>query len=301
MLNGILIVDKPAGLSSHGVVVKLRRLLGERRIGHGGTLDPIATGLLPVLVGRATRATDFLTATDKEYIAHFRLGITTDTQDITGKIISVSDRLPSVDELRGVLEEFTGTMMQLPPMYSAIKVGGKKLYELARSGITVERQPREIKIHLIELLADELRQEPGSHAIRVGCSKGTYIRTLIHDIGTRLGCGAAMTALRRTKTGPFDISMARTPEEIEHAQNEGNVSSLLIPVDFLFDRYPGVRLDEHGERLCRNGTPVPVHSAVPGALYRVYGPGGVFLMLGRATVLDGKTVLRTVRNFFNAG
>lgn len=301
MLNGILVVDKPVGLSSHGVVSRLRRILGEKRIGHGGTLDPLATGVLPIFVGRATRASDFLLAADKSYIAHFRLGITTDTQDITGNILTVSNSLPTAGELRNILRKFTGTIMQIPPMYSAIKVGGKKLYEIARSGVEIERQPREITVFSIELFTDEAKPEADRYSISVNCSKGTYIRTLVNDIGTELGCGAALTALRRTKTGAFDISMAKTLEDIEHAKNEGSISSLITPVDALFSQYPVISVDERGEKLCRNGALIPSDSADPEVTYRVYGPDGSFLMLGSAIIDNGKTYLKTVKNFFDVG
>jgi len=301
MLNGILVVDKPEGPSSHDVVSRLRRILGEKRIGHGGTLDPIATGVLPVLVGRATRASDFLLAADKAYTAHFRLGITTDTQDITGNILTVSSALPTAGELRTILRKFTGAITQVPPMYSAIKVGGRKLYEMARSGIEVKRQPREVTVFSIDLMTDDSMPEADRYSISVHCSKGTYIRTLINDIGAELGCGATLTALRRTKTGAFDISMSRTLDEIEAAVSEGSISSLIIPVDSMFTQYPETSVDASGERLCRNGALVPFGSGTPGTTYRVYGPGGNFLMLGLATTERGKIYLKTVKNFFDVG
>ena len=196
-MNGILLVDKPQDWTSHDVVAKLRGVFGERRIGHSGTLDPLATGLLVVFLGRATKAVEFSEAAEKEYVAHLRLGLETDTQDITGTVLRTSSEVPDRSALEAVLPQFRGEICQLPPMYSAIKVNGKKLYEIARKGGEVERQSRQITIHELTLLGEE----NGDYLLRVRCSKGTYIRTLCHDIGQALGCGGVMTALRRTQIG----------------------------------------------------------------------------------------------------
>ena len=212
-VNGILLLDKDEGWTSQDCVSKLRGILGERRIGHAGTLDPLATGLLVVLVGRATRAAAFAEAETKEYVAAFRPGIITDTQDITGNLLRSSDVLPSEEDVRAALPRFTGEIEQIPPMYSAIKINGQKLYDIARRGGEVEREARRITIHSI----DYLGQENGDHMLRIRCSKGTYIRTLCHDLGEYLGCGGCMAALRRTRSGSFSVENARRIGELTRA------------------------------------------------------------------------------------
>ena len=286
-MNGIIVIDKPSGWTSHDVVSKLRGLLRERRIGHGGTLDPMATGVLPVFVGRATRAVEFCESAEKEYLAGMRFGLTTDTQDITGRVLTESGSSVTAGELEAVLPRFTGELEQLPPMYSAVKVGGKKLYELARRGMEAERKPRAVTIRTLELTGWD-----GKDALlRVVCSKGTYVRTLIHDIGEDLGCGAAMSSLRRTRAGSFTLSDARTLEEVEAASQSGTADLLLRPVDSLFAALPRLTVTEEGEKRIRNGVAFPY----PGkdGTYRVYGPGG-FLMLGRLA----SGVLSTIKSFF---
>lgn len=286
-MNGIIIIDKPSGWTSHDVVSKLRGLLRERRIGHGGTLDPMATGVLPVFVGRATRAVEFCESAEKEYLAGMRFGLTTDTQDITGRVLTESGSSVTAGELEAVLPRFTGELEQLPPMYSAVKVGGKKLYELARRGMEAERKPRAVTIRTLELTGWD-----GKDALlRVVCSKGTYVRTLIHDIGEDLGCGAAMSSLRRTRAGSFTLSDARTLEEVEAASQSGTADLLLRPVDSLFAALPRLTVTEEGEKRIRNGVAFPY----PGkdGTYRIYGPGG-FLMLGRLA----SGVLSTIKSFF---
>ena len=278
-----MIVDKPEGLTSHGVVSRLRRIFGTRRIGHSGTLDPLATGVLPVFVGRATRACEFALCDDKAYTARLRLGITTDTQDITGKVIGERPVTVTPDEVFSVIEGFKGKICQTPPMFSAIKVDGVPLYKLAREGKTVERKSRDIEI--FSIAARHISRN--DYEIDVACSKGTYIRTLIYDIGEKLSCGACMTALRRTKSGMFDISAARTLEEIEKAPS-------VVPVDTMFAGYESVTIDESGEKKCRNGAPVP-SDAVCGKLYRVYSENGGFLMLAEG---DEDGALVTVKSFF---
>ena len=267
----------------------------------------MATGVLPVFIGRATRAADYMLASDKSYTARFRLGVTTDTQDITGNILSVSDSLPTVGELAVILQRFRGKIAQIPPMYSAIKVGGKKLYEIARSGGEVERAPREIEIFSIDLVGENVLptgndpSTPCEYTISVSCSKGTYIRTLVHDIGAALGCGAAMTALRRTSTGIFRLDAANTLEEIAScAGGRQNSRIFLCRSTPLFGRYPEMTVDASGEKLCRCGALVPASLAEIGATYRVYGPDG-FLMLGETVSLGDQTYLKTVKNFFDVG
>lgn len=287
-MNGIILIDKPQDWTSHDVVGKLRGILHERRIGHSGTLDPLATGLLVVFVGRATRAVEFAEADSKEYIAGLRLGITTDTQDITGNILSECSVLPNTDELHAALERFTGDVQQIPPMYSAIKIGGKKLYELARKGETVERKPRNVKIHKLVLTGSE----SGDYILDVVCSKGTYIRTLCNDIGEALGCGACMSSLRRVKAGVFSIEDAYTIDEIQALADEGQLSTAIIPVDRLFDEYPALKVNSAGEKKLRNGNIIKCASG--NGTFRVYSESGEFLLLGE--VKDGS--LRTIKNFF---
>lgn len=284
-MNGILIMDKPEGFTSHDVVAKLRGIYHTRRIGHTGTLDPMATGVLPIFIGRATRACEFATGDDKTYVARMRLGIETDTQDITGEVLRECSVTCVEDEVRAACASFVGEISQIPPMYSAIKIGGKKLYELARNGETVVRPPRNITVYSIVVCP----LSPTEYELTVHCSKGTYIRTLCADIGAKLGCGATLSALRRTQAGAFDLSLART-----FAQVEENPQGVLAPVDTLFLAHPAYTIDASGERKCRNGAPVPAEDAQDGMLYRVYGEDGAFLMLAQGE--DG--TLRTVKSFF---
>lgn len=287
-MNGIILVDKPQGFTSHDVVAKLRGILHERRIGHSGTLDPMATGLLVVFVGRATRAVAFAENHEKEYVASLRTGITTDTLDITGEILARCDRSVTAEELTSILPEFLGEQQQLPPMYSAIKVDGKKLCDLARKGVEVERRPRTIQIRELEYLG----KDDGDFRLRVVCSKGTYIRTLADDIGTRLGTGAVLSALRRTRAGAFSIVEAHTLAEIQSYADRGEAESLLRPVDSLFSSLTALTLNKAQEKKCRVGADF-AFAAADGE-YRVYAPDGGFLMLGR--VENGR--MRTVKSFF---
>lgn len=288
-MNGILAVDKPADWTSHDVVAKLRGICREKRIGHAGTLDPMATGVLVVFLGRATRAVELCENDEKEYEAGLRLGLTTNTQDITGQVLETKPVSVTEEQLRQVLEGFTGPLSQIPPMYSAVKIGGKKLYELARKGQDVERKPRDIVIHGMELLSFD-----GTEArIRVRCSKGTYVRTLCHDMGAALGCGGTLSYLRRTRAGRFALSDCVTLEEIQKARETDRLVSLIRPVDSLFGDYPGLTLEEKWTLRCKNGGEIPM-PGVPEGRCRVYGPDGEFLMLGQ--VRQG--VLRTVKSFF---
>ena len=286
-LNGILLIDKPQDWTSSDVVAKLRGILHERRIGHSGTLDPLATGLLVVFVGRATRAVEFAEADSKEYIASLRLGVKTDTQDITGNVLSECECDISEDSLMEALEHFKGDIEQIPPMYSAIKVGGKKLYELARRGEEVERKARKIHISKLDLISSE-----GDYVLDVFCSKGTYIRTLCNDIGEMLGCGGCMSSLRRIKAGAFSIENAHTLSEIQSAADNGAISELILPVDKLFDAYPQISVSEADEKKLRCGNIINI-SAENGT-WRVYSKEGEFLLLGE--VADGK--LKTIKSFF---
>jgi len=222
-INGVLIIDKPEGWTSHDVVAKLRGALRIKRIGHGGTLDPMATGVLPIFIGTATRLSNTSTDADKEYIAGIKLGTVTDTQDITGNILSENEVTVTLDDLKAILPRFTGPQKQIPPMFSAKKKDGKKLYELARKGIEVEREPRDIEIFELDLTTQ-------GDQFRVKCSKGTYIRTLCHDIGTALGCGAVMSSLRRTISGSYKIEDAHTLETVLKAIEDNTINNLMYEV-----------------------------------------------------------------------
>lgn len=287
-LNGIMLIDKPCDWTSHDVVGKLRGILHERRIGHSGTLDPMATGLLVVFVGRATRAVEFAEADSKEYIAGLRLGISTDTQDITGNTLKSSNSLPSRAELEQALSAFKGEISQIPPMYSAIKVGGRKLYELARRGESVERKPRRVTIDKLDIIGEN----ESDYVLDVVCSKGTYIRTLCNDIGDTLGCGGCMSSLRRVKAGAFSIEKAHTIDEIQAAADNGGLDEIIIPVDRLFSAYPELTVRDTAEKKLRNGNVIKL--AAPNGTYRVYTETGGFLLLGEAS--DNK--LKTIKSFF---
>lgn len=289
MANGIIIIDKPADWTSQDVTAKLRGVFATRRVGHGGTLDPMATGVLPVFVGRATRAVEFFTEAKKEYIATLRLGVVTDTQDITGRTLEESGENPGREAVEAALPHFLGKQQQIPPMYSAIKVGGKKLYELARSGREVERAPRDIEIFSLELL----EARGADYTLRVACSKGTYIRTLCHDIGAYLGCGGCMAALRRTRAGDYTEAQAVPLSHLLEEKAQGlDVERYLLPVDSLFSEYPALTLTPAQEKCARNGAGFSQKG--PEETLRLYGRDGAFLALARR---DRGTV-KTVKNFF---
>ncbi|MGM9521228.1 MAG: tRNA pseudouridine(55) synthase TruB [Oscillospiraceae bacterium] len=288
-MNGIIVVDKPEGWTSQDVCSKLRGVLHERRIGHSGTLDPMATGVLTVFCGRATRAAEFAENDEKRYIAGLRLGITTDTQDITGNILESRECSVSEEQLLTVLRSFTGELQQLPPMYSAVKIGGKKLYELARRGETVERKPRRIVIKHLELTG----RDNGDFILDITCSKGTYIRTLCSDIGAAMGCGGAMSSLRRVAAGAFSLSDSYTMDEITSASDSGHIHELMLPVDSLFSSFPAAEVDELQEKKCRNGNEFKATLPVSGR-YRVYSQDGTFLMLGEYS----GGIMKTVKSFF---
>ena len=287
MANGILIIDKPGDWTSHDVVAKLRGLLHERRIGHAGTLDPMATGVLPVFVGRATRAVEFAAEREKEYLATLRLGTVTDTQDITGTILSTQPITATREAVEEALAGFRGDIQQVPPMYSAIKREGKKLYELARRGQEVERPPRPITIHELELLD---QSSPTDFTLRVLCSKGTYVRTLCHDIGQALGCGGTLAALRRTRSAGFSLNEAVTLEQVAQAEDP---TALLLPVDSYFAGHPILLLKEGAaEKRLRNGSTLSLDGR--DGTYRVYSSRQEFLALARLE----RGRLTTIKSFF---
>ncbi len=288
MPNGILIIDKPAGWTSMDVCAKIRGILHEKRVGHGGTLDPMATGVLPVFVGRATRAVEFAENGRKEYAAGLRLGLVTDTQDITGAVLETHPVTVGREDLEAALAMFRGEISQIPPMYSAVKVQGKKLYELARRGKEVARKSRPVTIHQLELLAAENATD---YRLRCLCSKGTYIRTLCHDIGQRLGCGGTLYSLRRTVAAGFTLEDAVTIEDVQ-AQGE----ALLRPLDGLFAQYPALTVRSPGqEKRVRCGNPISLPGTADGT-YRLYGLEGAFLCLSQA---ESET-LTSIKNFFGA-
>ena len=285
-MNGIVIIDKPAGWTSQDVTARLRRVFGTRRIGHGGTLDPMATGVLPVFVGRATRGVEFFEHAEKTYETELLLGVATDTEDTTGTVRARREVSVTQARLDEVLERFRGEIMQIPPMYSALKVNGQKLCDLARKGRQVERQPRPVTIHELTLLS----REGDTLRLRVRCSKGTYIRTLCADIGEALGSGGCMQALRRTQAGEYTIAEAVPLQQLLEATEP---ETYLRDVDTMFRGYPGVKLTVNQEKRCRNGNAFSV--TLPAGTYRAYSQTGEFLML--AKVEDG--VMSTIKSFFD--
>ena len=289
MPNGILVINKPQDWTSMDVCAKLRGVFHEKRIGHGGTLDPMATGVLPVFVGRATRAVEFATDSDKEYIAGLQLGVITNTQDSSGEILEQRPVTVGREELQALLPQFTGFLEQIPPMYSAIKINGKKLYELARKGQEVERPARKITIHKLELLEEDPGQ-PDTYLLRILCSKGTYIRTLCHDLGQALGCGGCMSSLCRSMAGGFPLSESHPLEEV---LSHPDPASLLLPVDKLFADRPSLQLKAQGEKKVRNGVSLSTPKLREGE-YRVYGENGDFLALSRCK--NGK--LAAIKSFY---
>ena len=284
-MNGIVIVDKPQDWTSQDVTARLRRVFNTRRIGHGGTLDPMATGVLPVFVGRGTRGVEFFEHAEKTYETVLRLGLTTDTEDVWGETLEERPVEFTAEKLEEVLESFRGEILQIPPMYSALKVNGQKLCDLARKGKEVERKPRPITIHeltLLEVAENTLR-------LRVRCSKGTYIRTLCKDIGEALGCGGCMAALRRVTAGEYTIEESVPLQTLLETENP---EQYLRGVDTMFRNYPEVKLTANQEKRCRNGNAFSI--SLPDGTYRAYSQSGEFLML--AKVENG--IMSTIKSFF---
>ena len=289
MANGILVIDKSAGWTSQDVAAKLRGVFHERRVGHGGTLDPMATGVLPVFIGRATRAAEFLESAEKEYVAGLHLGVVTDTQDTSGTVLETNSACVTRAQLEAALRQFLGPIEQIPPMYSAIKINGQKLYELARRGQEVARRPRSITIHALELLEGE----GADWTVRVRCSKGTYVRTLCHDLGRALGCGGCMSSLRRTRAGSFTLAQAVTMQQVLDFAAGQDPQQLLMPVDAVFAAHPPLIVTLGQAAKLKNGAQVKDWQFQPGT-YRVYAEDGEFLLLGR---VEGG-VLTTIKSFF---
>lgn len=295
-MNGIICINKPSDFTSFDAVAKLRGILKMKRLGHGGTLDPMATGVLPVFVGTATKACDIMPNNLKSYLAGFKLGLTSDTQDITGKILTRSDKPVTYMDLEAVLPRFIGRIMQLPPMYSAVQVNGKRLYDLARQGIEVERSPREIEV--ISLNIFEYDEKTREGMLGIDCGKGTYVRTLINDIGDALGCGGIMTSLVRTSSAGFTLDDCHTFEEIRQAMDDGEIDRLILPIERVFEELPKLRLGEAQTRMYRSGVKLDLnrlHGVSSGAdLYAVYGYEAGFIGTARADRENG--VLRIGKN-----
>lgn len=295
-LNGIVNVNKPLGITSHDVVYRLRKILNIKKIGHTGTLDPDASGVLPICIGRATKTADMLTASDKQYIAEVTTGAATDTLDASGTVTETSDITVTEEEIKNVLGEFIGDIKQIPPMYSAIKVDGKRLYTLARDGVEIEREPRDVHIEKIELL--KFMPENNRFVIKVDCSKGTYIRSLCDDIGRRLGCLAHMSALERTRSGRFGIEDSYTIEEIAEMTENGDYS-FLTPIDEVFGEFPKLIISNRKARIMCNGTRISTQGTDEGVTYRVYDEAGNFLTISRAengVLVILKTFYQSIEN-----
>lgn len=275
-MNGILIVDKPTDWTSFDVIAKLRGILGTRKLGHSGTLDPMATGVLPVFAGGASKAVDMQPNHDKTYRAVIRFGLATDTGDVTGTVLRSEETAITADQLREVLPRFTGDIMQTPPMYSAVKVNGSPLYKLARQGITVERKARPVTIYRLELLDQPQAQD---FVLEVACSKGTYVRTLVEELGEALGVPATLAGLRRTQAGIFGLEHSHTLEEIQAAKDAGTLEELLLPVETVFAHLPLITVSAGHTARLMNGAPCYRFSQ-PEGIYRLHGPDG-FLGLGR--------------------
>ena len=294
-ISGMIAVYKPGGWTSFDVVAKLRGIMKTKKIGHGGTLDPMAEGVLPVFVGKAARACDILPDRRKCYRAGFQFGLSTDTEDITGKVLSQSGRPVSRQEIEELLPDFIGTIPQVPPMYSAVKIGGKKLCELAREGRTVEREPRQVTVRSIVL--EDYDPVTRQGIMDIDCEKGTYVRSLIRDMGERLGSGGTMTSLLRTYSGGFGLSDCLSLETIAKSVSEQGAQSVLMPVDRAFAVYDELHLDERLTVLYKNGVRLRTEQVGTGTqegTYRVYGGDGCFLGLGHFA----GGCLRSLKNFF---
>ncbi len=294
---GVLLIDKPAGMTSHDVVGRVRRLFGTRRVGHTGTLDPMATGVLVLLVGRAAKAAEYLAVHDKCYEAVLRLGITTDTEDTTGEILTTCEDIPPEDAVIAAAKAFCGSYMQTPPMYSALKVNGQKLIDLARRGVEVERAAREVWVHALEITPT---QSAAEYALTVSCSAGTYIRTLCADIGKKLGCGGAMAALRRTKTGDFSIADCTTLEALEN-MSERERAARLLPIERLFADLPAVCLSPFYEKLCRSGCEIYQKKIKTdhkiGTRVRFLDTNGAFFAIGEVREFEGGSAIKAIKTF----
>ncbi len=291
---GIIILNKPVGVSSHRCVGMVRKALNMKKVGHTGTLDPEASGVLPILAGPATRASDFLTMEDKRYRATILLGTKTDTLDMAGEVIEKRPVNVTEEEIRTTIAGFVGNIQQVPPMYSAIQVNGQRLYNLARQGIEVERKARDITIFSIDIEKIELPYVK----IAVHCSKGTYIRTLASDIGDALGCGGCIQGLERTASGPFTLESAITPEELSSLSENGMAEKALLPLDSFFKNYEAIYLDKKRADRVKNGVPIYYKGKTQGVMYRVYDENGSFIALSKADTEDGRECLKLIKGFY---
>ena len=293
--SGILILDKPQGITSHDAVYKIRRAYGTKRVGHTGTLDPLAEGVLVMLIGRAAKAAEYLSSDRKAYVATLRLGLTTDTEDITGEVLSRGENIPDAQTVYAALDRFRGDILQVPPMYSALKVGGQKLCDLARQGKVIEREPRPITVYSLEAKSTD---RPEDYILTVECSSGTYIRTLCADIGAALGCGGVMATLRRTQAGGFSDAGAVTLERLAEMSEEEKLG-LLIPTERIFEQLPAVTLPEFYYKLCSSGCEIyqkKIRTAFEvGTRVRLNTPEGEFFALGEVREYPDGTAIKAIK------
>ncbi len=296
-MNGIFCINKPKGFTSFDVIAKLRGILKIKRLGHSGTLDPMAEGVLPVFVGKATKACDILPQNEKSYTAEFKLGLETDTQDIEGNTLKEYDKKISYDELKAVIPQFTGDIMQTPPMYSAVSVNGERLYKLARKGITVEVPKR--PAYVSELTILEFNEETQSGKLHIKCGKGTYVRTIIHDIGQVLKCGGIMTALTRTSSNGFTLENCYTFKDVEEFRDKNLLETIIMPIDSVFKELPSIKLNENNTKMYKNGVKLEKHEIcgiTDEERYRIYGFDNEFIGLAK---FDTETqLLKVEKNFF---
>ncbi len=296
MTDGILCIDKPAGITSHDVVGRVRRLYGTRQVGHTGTLDPMATGLLTVLVGRAVKASEYAVEHDKRYVAGLKLGVTTDTEDVTGAVLTQTDALPSAEAVKAVLTDFVGEILQVPPMYSALKRDGEKLCDLARRGVEVEREARPVTVYSLD--REVLDEGAGEYRLSVACSKGTYIRTLCADIGRALGCGGVMSSLRRTEMGGLSVKDAHSLDELEAMPPEER-EAILLPTESLFAALPVLRLPPFFARLASAGNEIylkKIGADYPvGQRLRLYDDS--FFSLGEVREFENGLAVKPIKKF----
>ena len=291
---GIIILNKPVGISSHKCVGIARKALNMKKVGHTGTLDPQASGVLPILAGPATKASDFLTTEDKMYRATILLGTKTDTLDMAGEVVEENPVNVTEEEIRRAVASFVGNIQQIPPMYSAIQVNGQRLYHLARQGVEVERTPRDITVFSIDIESIELP----CIKVNVHCSKGTYIRTLAADIGDALGCGGCIKELQRTASGVFTLENSISPEELLELSERGEVDKAIIPLDSFFKNYEPIYLDKKRADRVKNGVHIYYRGKVQSNFYRIYDEEKSFIALSQADIIDGRECLRIIKGFY---
>lgn len=295
MKNGVIIINKEIGPTSQGVVNRVKRIFGASKAGHTGTLDPMATGVLPVLLERGVKASEFMLTSDKHYVATLLLGITTDTEDVTGETLTESDNIPDEGEVLSAVSSFVGEYLQTPPMYSALKVGGKKLCDLARAGVTVEREPRQVTIHSI--VAERINER--EYTLDVRCSKGTYIRTLCADIGARLGCGGCMKTLCRASASGFTLADAHTLSELEN-MNEKEREGCIFSVEYIFRDLDEVKLPAFFAKLAHSGLEIylkKINLDLPlGVRVRLADENG-FFALGEVREYEQGPAIKPIRQF----